>query len=481
MSGLYRLFDKYFVYLVLGVLVLIPLNPKLPLLNVVGTYVAIRLEDLVIAVVLGVWVIFNTKNFRLLYSQLIIKAILLFWLITFISLLSGIWVTHTVSPGLGFLHWLRRVEYMSLFVVSFTCLTSLKRIKLAVVVFLITSAIVAIYGFGQIWLNFPVISTNNSEFSKGQILFLSNNARVNSTFAGHYDLAIYLSMVLIISASLFFYYRELTLKVVVAINSVAAFILLGFTAARISFVAAVLGIAGVFWLLKRWWLLLGVGVVAVGLLVAIPDLRHRLVATLTVNILNGGGAKYSPSPDTYTIFTPINRIPANQRASVEDRLKREATASSGSSRTTPGDAVAGEPVNSTELGVYRSWGIRWNVEWPRALNSFYKNPILGTGYSSIALATDNDFLRSLGETGLLGSLALWLIFAIILRRLYFNVYHASGYLKYLSISSICLTMMVFLTGTFIDVLEASKVAEIFWLVLGLSWASVESKLVVNSK
>ena len=59
----------------------------------------------------------------------------------------------------------------------------------------------------------------------------------------------------------------------------------------------------------------------------------------------------------------------------------------------------------------RSVSIRLNVEWPRAIRAFSKNPLLGTGYSSITLATDNDFLRLLGEVGLVGALAFFLIFA----------------------------------------------------------------------
>ena len=35
---------------------------------------------------------------------------------------------------------------------------------------------------------------------------------------------------------------------------------------------------------------------------------------------------------------------------------------------------------------------------------------MGTGFSSITLATDNDFLRLLGETGITGFMAFFLIF-----------------------------------------------------------------------
>ena len=60
------------------------------------------------------------------------------------------------------------------------------------------------YALGQQYLDWPVISTTNSEFSKGLILRLTPGARVNSTFAGHYDLAVFLAMAIVILTALFF-------------------------------------------------------------------------------------------------------------------------------------------------------------------------------------------------------------------------------------------------------------------------------------
>src|SRR3990167_10675400 len=48
----------------------------------------------------------------------------------------------------------------------------------------------------------------------------------------------------------------------------------------------------------------------------------------------------------------------------------------------------------------RSFNIRLKAEWPRAIRAFLKNPVLGTGYSSVGLAVDNDYLRSLAESGI---------------------------------------------------------------------------------
>lgn len=470
MQRYYLLFNKISLYLILGLLAFVPLYPKFPLLGISKTFVAIRVEDILIAWIVAIWLLGNLRRIRYFLSQPIFQVFLLFWFMGALSLLSGLWITHTVDPKLGILHWLRRVEYMSLFLISATSVSNLAEIKLAVKTIFVVGLIVILYGFGQIFLNFPVVSTTNSEFSKGLILYLTNEARVNSTFAGHYDLAIYLNILIIMLAGFFFYQKGLFFRARLILYGVLGFILLGFTAARLSFAATLFSLATLFWLMGRKKLLVGLIVAAMLLLVAIPDMRHRLVATFTVNILGGGGPKYNPPSGTVTIFTPVKDIPEASREAILEQVRKDATDPAKRNTSVPADTVPGEPVNSTELGVYRSFGIRTNVEWPRAINSFERNPILGTGYSSIALATDNDILRSLGETGLLGTLTLGLIFYTLLQRMWQFLKNSFGFEHYFILSMFCSTIAILITSLFIDALEASKVAEVFWLLMGLSWA-----------
>ncbi len=449
--------------------VFIPLYPKFPFANIPGTYVAIRLEDLILSATFVSWLVFNVGNLRAYIKKPIYQAILLFWAIGGLSLLSAIFINHSVQPHLGFLHWVRRMEYMSLFIVAATSIQSVKQVKILVWAFLVTVVLVVLYGFGQIWFDFPVVSTTNKEFSKGLILFLTKGARVSSTFAGHYDLAIFLSMALMVIAALFFYYKGLARKMLFLAMGAGSFVLLGLTAARVSFVATFIGLAVVFWLNKKRWLVLGLMVVCLGVLAVVPDLRHRLVATVTVNLMGGGGAKYTPPPGTVTVYTPIKQIPESSRAQFLKNIK-QSTPSATESGAIAFDTAPGEPINTTELGVYRSFGIRTNVEWPRALNAFYKNPLLGTGYSSISLATDNDILRSLGEVGLMGTLALGLVFLILIKEMGSFRKIGTGFEHLFILGLLGSIFVFFATALFIDVLEASKIAEIFWLVLGVSWA-----------
>jgi hypothetical protein len=117
----------------------------------------------------------------------------------------------------------------------------------------------------------------------------------------------------------------------------------------------------------------------------------------------------------------------------------------------------------------RSTAIRFNVEWPRAIRAFLKNPLLGTGYSSITLATDNDYLRALGEIGLFGFLLFSLIFIKIglkVKSVIFSKAPVEAE-KAILIGLVGGALGFLANAAFIDVFEASKVAITFWLLMGL--------------
>lgn len=473
-------FNNWIFLWVIGLSAFIPLYPKFPLAEVEGTYVAVRLEDFMLLLLVFLWGLVNLKRLKKILSMTITKSMLLFWFVGLASVISAVILTNTVAPNLGILHLIRRVEYMLPFLVAATSIQNVKQAKIFLYAMFITSVLVTIYGFGQIYLEFPVISTTNREFSKGQILTLSPGARPNSTFAGHYDLAAYLSMVLVFAATMFFYYKNLWKKALITAAALGGFALLGYTAARISFVAAVGGIGLSFLLLKKRMLIVLLIIATIAAVGLIPQLRHRLVATITVNLLDGGGAKYvPPADDVVNEFTPMvsmeeqlkNASRAAEIASLSADLK-DATPSTKSAwdKPFPADIAPGEPTNITELGVYRSFNIRYDVEWPRAIRAFLKNPFLGTGYSSITIATDNDYLRALGETGILGFLAFALVFFIIIKRFVKSLFKLQGFEKSFIISTLCMIGVILATATFIDILEASKIAIVFWMIVGIAWA-----------
>ncbi len=472
-SKLQNKFNNWIFFGIIALSAFIPLYPKFPLAEVSGTYVAIRLEDVLLLLLILFWAIINISRIKKILASTITQSFLLFWFVGLVSLISALILTGTVTMNLGFLHLIRRVEYMLPFLVAATTLQNIKQAKMFVYVMFATATIVSLYGFGQIYFEFPVISTTNREFSKGQILTLTPGARPNSTFAGHYDLAAYLSMVLVFAGTLFFFYKNLKAKALIIGASLISFTLLGFTAARISFVATMVGLAFSFLLMKKKLLIVLLILASIVAVAAIPQLRHRLVATITVNLLEGGGPKYEPPANSVTEFTPMI-TGVHQSATTLATLSAKLNAATPSTASAwdkpfPADIAPGEPTNITELGVYRSFNIRYDVEWPRAIRAFERNPLLGTGYSSITIATDNDYLRALGETGILGVLSFGLIFFILIKRFMKSLSKKDGFEKSFVIAALSTILVILATAVFIDILEASKIAILFWIILGIAW------------
>lgn len=459
-------------YLALGLLVFIPLYPKFPLFNVSGTFAAIRMEDLLISLTFGLWLIHQLiiDNIKSIVKDKLNQAILLFFFIGFVSTLSAVFLTSSVSPNLAILHYLRRLELMMLLPVFATIITTRNQLKTALVTLSGILFVVTIYALGQQYLHWPVISTTNSEFAKGQIIYLTPGARPNSTFAGHYDLAVYLTMAIVILSALFFYFRNILWKFLIFVLGVLSAGVLILTAARVSFIAAIFGVLVSLILTgKKIYIILLITVSIVALVYPSP-LRDRFISSISVYLENGG-QRYTSSTTRQEERSKLN-IPTLQvynPSPIAKSLEASFTA------TLSSDIVPGEPIDPTSLGVYRSFAIRFNIEWPRAVRAFEKNPLLGTGYSSLGLATDNDFLRSLGEVGLLGTIAFILIFIEIIKRLMVSFKSSDRFLKFLTAGVLSLMVAFILNGLFIDVFEASKIASLFWMILGINLAAGKLK------
>jgi hypothetical protein len=452
-------FLKKILFILLCILgAFIPLYPKFPLFNVPGTYVAIRAEDFLIAISIGVWLIYIFIYKRIILTNFYFRLFLLFWAVGLVSLTSALYITDSVIPHLGFLHWARRIEFMFLFWLAAVCVKTDKQIKYLLWIFIGTTLLVLFYGFGQIFLGFKVVSTIDKDFSTGILTSLSTSGRVNSTFAGHYDLSIYLSYFLIIMTGVFFTVKKIWMKAGVLILSAFSFVLLGFAASRISFAATIAGMILVLYLINKKIMILWIVITSIVLLLTIPQLRDRAAATLSVNILGRVEKSYTPNPEKIS------------KASEEEIAKHKAE------QGLPIDISAGESTNYTELEVGRSIDIRLKNEWPRANDAIRKNLLLGTGYSSLSLATDNDYLRSLGETGVLGFVSLLTIFAALAGKFTGEIKNKNLFSKIVYVVVLAVFLDAAITAIFIDILEASKAAGLLWMISGAAYGYSSNKV-----
>ncbi len=414
--------QKFNIWILLLLLIFIPIYPKFPLVGIAGSFVAIRLEDFLVLIALGLWGLQNITRIRKIFENPLHRSVALYLLIGFFALFSGIFLTKLVDIKVGLLHAFRRVEYMALFFIAYDFFKTKAHLPIFVRTILVVSAIIAFYGLGQVYFDFPVISTSNSEFSKGLALTLGAGARINSTFAGHYDLAAFSVFPLLLITGLLAI--DAKPKWALILVGAASHWTLLLSASRVSFASFVI-CAGILLLALRKfsWIPLLV-ILSIISVVLSPQLRGRYLEFIT-------------------------QVHAQEESksveSVPDALKPTAK---------PED---------------RSFNIRLNVEWPRAIRAWQKNPIFGTGFSSVGLATDNEYLRTLAETGTLGLLAFLLIFIRFFKTSVSYFIKYSPTLEHVFIlSMVCGILSLMLNAVFIDVFAASKIALFAWLVIGVT-------------
>ena len=496
-----------------GFLILfIPLYPKIPLADALPGYnVRIRLEDVLILLTFSYFVLkVLTKKITITKAPLF-KSIVTYLVIGFLSVLSAIFITKTVYPeyiqvAKVFLHWFRRIEYFSLFFIFYFALKSKKNINHYLSLIGVTALAVSVYGFGQKYFYWPGYSTMNREFAKGIPVYLTQHARIMSTFGGHFDLAAYIMLTIIPLMMIGLTAKKKLVRVVSLLIALFEYFILVLSASRTSWIAYMVGINVALLLLLykksrvfiflRW---LGVMFVSILLMVSVGEMSERFA-----HILNLDGVKdFVTKP--FKSEPPSNYISIDD-ISFEDQLSVVATDSDTPPSTTkpkPKDVYydpypdiqarlatgsakeaslaahinTGYSDNALKYGL--SAGIRLDALWPNAINGFKKNPLLGSGYSTLAKtkvweftyaeSTDNDYLRLLGETGLLGFLSYLAIFAIILKILFKSFKNSTNPIYYsLFASSIAITVGLLVNALYIDVFESSKVAYTYWSIIGLS-------------
>jgi len=438
MQKLIKQFNKTLKYLVTAFLLIVPLYPKFPFIRIPFTYVSIRIEDFLLAI-LGFIVFVNfLPKFKSLFKKPLERSIFIYILIGFFSLISAIFLTKSVTPSVATLHFLRRIEYFVPFFIALLVFRNEKDnfLEYVIKILILVTFLVFIYGFGQRYFSWPVIITQNQEYSKGIALKWVPGSHVNSTFAGHYDLATFLVMIMPIFVSLFCLLKRKGEKIIFGILTLIGFWLLANSVSRISAVSMILGVSLALFVLKKYKEIFVFILVSLIAFSFSNDLRARYLRVIQV----------AQNKIKQIILVPQEKViyAADENSDVD--------------------------TQEEEVFEDRSSSIRLNVEWPRALRAFSKNPFFGTGYSSITLATDNDYLRLLGEIGLLGFSAFGLIIFTIIT----NIVKVIPRITKMSVIEkgfvsgfIGGFAGVLINAFFIDVFEASKVATIFWFVVGV--------------
>lgn len=486
------------------------LYPKLPSINITHTWVYVRLEDFLILALAVIWLIQLVRR-KVSLPKPEGYVLVGYWVVGLISLIYCLLVVapHLANfyPKIAALQYLRRIEYMILFFIAFSSVKKQKDIIIYLMTLGATVFFVTLYGFGQkfyvvLWnffpaffkhnpFCFPAFLTGNEEFAKGTPLCLEQTSRISSTFGGHYDLAAYLVFIVPIFIALFIVVKRWYLKGAIALLAILALELLNFTSSRTSFAAYLVGVTGmlIIWR-KKWWIIpvltISMGVLflfsnstlqrfaktvqPVQVLQAQPGASQEIQKIITkTKATQDNKHPSTPPPGTVTVgSSPTTDLASLNLASSSGQVLTDADIESLLQNNIKISTDSGSFLLRKAYALDISFTTRFQAEWPRDWNAFLSSPVLGTGYSSLTLASDNDYLRSLGETGLAGLLAFLSIFVVLgifMRRIVGSIQDpvTRAFLYGLVGGIIGLLINAFL----IDVFEASKVAEPLWILLGI--------------
>ncbi len=537
--SLFKKFTKYLLpTLVLLLLVFIPLYPKLPLIDIKNTWVYVRVEDFLVLFTVGVWIYLLLSKKVTLKSPLTIP-IFAYWIIGAIATIHGVIIIFpyiaNVFPNVSLLTYLRHIEYLILFFVAYSAVKSKKFVLLSIWTVVLSLVGVIAYGFGQKFLSFPAYLTMNEQYAKGTAIFVSPLGRISSTFAGHYDLAAYLVLVIPILVGLFFGVRNIFLKLTLAAISFLGVVLLFWTVSRVSFFALFIALFLVVLFHKKKLIYIFTPIViligfiflyshssllarfnntvkeinvlvntktgeAIGQ-VSIEPRRYLMDKTILheKELLN---ELYISSPSASKIVLPPD-MPlslSKYRVAAEIAVVQAKLTSTGetlpqgseyinlslspvikrfdnffyeyppseSSPSASVQIVPGSFLVKKAQAYDISFTTRFQGEWPNTLIAFTRNLFFGSGFGSVSLAVDNNYLRMLGESGLLGTVSFILIFIVLGVYIKKTLKETDDKL----IRSFVLGFSAGVVGlalnaTLIDVFEASKIALQLWLLVGL--------------
>ena len=483
LSNWFKKLDENLVKtLLIGFIFFVPLWPKLPFKMINYTYIAIRLDDIYLAILAFVFA-FQLLRKKVTLNKKFILPFALFFISVFASFIWNAYVVKNMQlPHLGLLHSLRRVEYMIMFFIASSVIKTKKDFWQIISYFFISVFLVILYGLGQKFLNFPAVQTMNPEYAKGYILYLTPDSRISATFGGHYDLAIYLVMAIPLILSFYFAKKNNMFLYLF----VGALLILLYTSSRSSFIAYLIATVGFLLFIRKFKFLILVLILTAGLMFTTGEITKRFLKTFQVRRIlvdDRTGAVYIGQ----TITT--KELPAgsfyvklkDQTKNSDDNLntfRNKIVQEKVNEATNSGVLTVGNtdqyvatlsanlrPVNTVVSDI--SMATRFQVEWPRAINAFKKNPLLGTGPSSITEATDGDYFRWIGEVGLLGTITFLNILFLILKTIFVSIKKLSFEEKLIGYGFIFGFFALFINASYIDAFEASKVAYVFWTLAGL--------------
>lgn len=506
MQKLIHWWDKYVLkFGILFLLIFIPLSPKIPFLpevfDIIHSWQYIRLDDIAVLLI-SIAFLVETIRRRISLTSPLSMPIALYWTLGAVSAIhSLLFIVGTVPnmfSHLVVLYYLRRIEYMILFFIAFNGMKTKKDVHHYMIAFLIAYCAITVYGLGQkIMPSYtPAFPTMSEEFAKGEPVILDTDSRVMSTFGGHYDLAAYLVFTLAIMGSLVLGLKDMAKKAGLALLSIAGLLLLLFTKSRVSFSAFIVAVVVLLICHKKKWLIVPLVVLGSLSLVFGGGLTERFGKTVRVEPV----VYELPEEKPLATLEDFSRTHAEVGVSVTPTPYEELPLGSGfldapflerfgepyekefidySEATSSATPLTPRTYLVKQTMVYDiSLTTRIQGQWPRAIDALKRNFLFGSGFSALGAATDGNYFRMLGESGIAGTVSFLIIFVLFFLMVRRYVAREKNQMFRSFAIGVCAGISgLFINAIFIDIFEASKIAYVLWMTIGAvtALAVIETK------
>ena len=413
-------------------LFVLPLYPKIALVSVSGTYIPLRLDDLIIAAAAAVWIVALVLNRRLPAAPRELTAVVTLWLgVTFIALLVGAFVLQSIGIVQGAAFWAKPIEYVLLGLMTYDLVRDgWLPIRYVIATVLASAAIVVGYGVLEHYGLVPHLP--------GELV---PPGGTTSTLGDVHELASYLGLIVLLAVCIF---RDVSARparaALVLLVIMASFVLFT-TGSRSEFVALFLVLVGLaFWR---------------------PARRPAALAALVMPLLF-----ISPIAGYLLVPAPV------AHPSPVASPGTAATATARPVAVTPSGPFYNVAIRFVDASLAYSLGERFLHKWPAMVQQTMRSPIIGLGPSAATEAADGYYLRVFVESGILGVLVFVGLVFTVARSSLRAARRATGMARSLAVAALTATVFIALVGVLIDAWVASRVMELFWPLIGLSLAAV---------
>jgi hypothetical protein len=420
----------------IAAIVILPLYPKIGLVSISGTYIPVRIDDVVTLAVVAAWglTLLRERRFPRVPA---VAPFAIAWLVAgVIALVIGAGVIDTIGWGTGALFWAKPIEYLFLGWAAFDLVNRPERLRLVLCAVFAAAAVVLAYAllerFG--WVA-PAPNYATDVTARRGVL--------GSTMGDQHQMATYLGIVVLVGISVWSLVSR-RLRVLGLAGIVISAYVLGHAAGRSEYFSLIICALP---LVVRRSSRVPAAVLVLSLVTVffLPPVVER---TLETALLRPDRAETQPTP----------------RPEPGASLQPGASPTSSLPPIDVSDRVG-------DLEADRSLEIRLRERWPMFFQLAMRDPLFGAGPSAATEAADGYYVRSFTEVGVVGTAAFLALIGSIVFWLW-RVYRRAGPLPgSVALGLIGATAFIALVGVLIDTWVASRVMQLYWPLIGAALAT----------